>query len=368
VRLVHGALLFLAAGAVSASANFWTRALALRRGWLDQPNVRSAHAAPVPRLGGIGIITGVLLVGGATRALSAGAFPILAAAGAVFAVGLIDDLRSTSVGLRLWIHIVAACLVVAARWGALPQAFGPFGAFVPAWVLATVVVIWIVWVTNLYNFMDGIDGLAGGQALIGGMAIAFAAWLCGAPTTATLAIALAGASLGFLFLNFPPSSIFMGDVGSTAIGFFFGCVPLLPDRQPVSIEIVAVALSLFILDATVTLLRRVVQGKRWYEPHRSHYYQRPLAVGVGHRPITLGAYLGFAVVGVLAVLMVRATAPVRLALGAGALLVFGVAIQVVRRLERAHGSDAAARAEGKAGMEGKAGEEGKTGASDRSAA
>jgi UDP-N-acetylmuramyl pentapeptide phosphotransferase/UDP-N-acetylglucosamine-1-phosphate transferase len=278
----------------------------------------------------------------------------LAAMGAIALLGFVDDLWPLPARRRLGVQFAAASAVVAVRFATLPQAAGPLlGSLLPAWVLAPLAVLWIVWFTNLYNFMDGIDGLAGGQTLIGGLAIAAAAWFCGASTTATLAVVLSGASLGFLFLNFPPSSIFMGDGGSTAIGFFFGCMPLLPDGRPVSIEVVAVALSLFILDATVTLVKRLAQGNRWYEPHRSHYYQRPLALGFGHRPIAFSAYLGFAIVGSLAVLMARATVAVRLLLVGGALVVFGVAVQVVRGMERAHAGGDAAGAEGEASASGR---------------
>ena len=144
-----------------------------------------------------------------------------------------------------------------------------------------------MWLTNLYNFMDGIDGLAGVQALLASLALALVATRAGGATSAWLLLALAGASAGFLFFNFPPSSIFMGDVGSTAIGFFFGVLPLLPGTSPVAIEPVAISLSLFVLDATVTLLRRMAAGEKWYTPHRSHLYQRPVVLGVAHRSVLL---------------------------------------------------------------------------------
>jgi UDP-N-acetylmuramyl pentapeptide phosphotransferase/UDP-N-acetylglucosamine-1-phosphate transferase len=348
--------LFAATGAVSLGLAYACRVVAARHALLDQPNARSAHAVPKPRLGGVGVIGAFLLAGVALYA--AGLVPgtvlvPLAATGAIALLGFIDDLWPLPARWRFGVQLAAAGAVVAFRFAALPQAAGPLlGSILPAWILAPLAVLWIVWLTNLFNFMDGIDGLAGGQAVVGGMAIAAAAWICGAPATAALAVALACASLGFLFLNFPPSSIFMGDVGSTAIGFFFGCVPLLPDHHPVSFEIVGVALSLFILDATVTLVRRIARGQRWYEPHRSHYYQRPLALGIGHRPITLFAYLGFGVVGAFAAFMPIATAPVRMALATGAVTVFALAAQVVRGMERVH-ARAAAGAEAKTAASGR---------------
>jgi UDP-N-acetylmuramyl pentapeptide phosphotransferase/UDP-N-acetylglucosamine-1-phosphate transferase len=153
-----------------------------------------------------------------------------------------------------------------------------------------------VWLTNLYNFMDGIDGLAGGQALLAALGLAAAAATVGASATQWLLLVLAASSLGFLVFNFPPSSVFLGDVGSTALGFFFGCVPLLPEARPVPVEAVAIALSLFVLDATTTLLRRVARGEPWFIPHRTHLYQRPVVVGLSHRSVTVTAYGGMAVV------------------------------------------------------------------------
>jgi UDP-N-acetylmuramyl pentapeptide phosphotransferase/UDP-N-acetylglucosamine-1-phosphate transferase len=88
----------------------------------------------------------------------------------------------------------------------------------------------------------------------------------------------------------------MGDVGSTAIGFFFGILPLLPEQRPVPVEPVALALSLFVLDATAALFRRLVAGETWYAPHRTHLYQRPVVLGVGHRPVLLLAAAAMVVV------------------------------------------------------------------------
>jgi UDP-N-acetylmuramyl pentapeptide phosphotransferase/UDP-N-acetylglucosamine-1-phosphate transferase len=195
-------------------------------------------------------------------------------------------------------------------------------------------VLWIVWLTNLYNFMDGIDGLAGAQALIAGLGLAAVAASLGAGTSGWLLLAIAGSSLGFLFFNLPPSSIFMGDVGSTAIGFFFGILPLLPESRPIPLEPVALVLSLFVLDATWTLLRRVVAGERWYTPHRTHLYQRPVVMGVGHRTVLLVAAGAMVVVSGCAVEWPRASLAGRFALLAIPLAVFATGFVAVRELER----------------------------------
>jgi UDP-N-acetylmuramyl pentapeptide phosphotransferase/UDP-N-acetylglucosamine-1-phosphate transferase len=227
-----------------------------------------------------------------------------------------------------------ASLVVAASWHRLPAAAGALGAWFSAPVLAVLAVLWIVWLTNLYNFMDGIDGLAGAQALIAGLGLAAVAASLGAGTSGWLLLAIAGSSLGFLFFNLPPSSIFMGDVGSTAIGFFFGILPLLPESRPIPLEPVALVLSLFVLDATWTLLRRVVAGERWYTPHRTHLYQRPVVMGVGHRTVLLVAAGAMVVVSGCAVEWPRASLAGRFALLAIPLAVFATGFVAVRELER----------------------------------
>jgi len=195
-------------------------------------------------------------------------------------------------------------------------------------------VVWIVWMTNLYNFMDGIDGIAGGQAVIAGAAIAAAAMGTGATTPALLALLIAAAAGGFLVLNFPPASIFMGDVGSTAIGFLFASLPFVPGPAVVPVEVVALAAALFVLDATTTLARRISRGERFFQAHRTHWYQRPLACGVPHRSITLAAYPGMVAVGAAAIAYSTASYPVRLVIVGGAVGLFLVYASTVRQIER----------------------------------
>jgi Fuc2NAc and GlcNAc transferase len=283
-------LAFAAAALASGLLVRTVRDLALRRALLDRPNERSSHATPKPRLGGIGVVAPVLALGAwlvlTNRAASALLVP-LAAMALVALLGLADDLRPLPARVRFGVQALLAAIVVAAAWDRLPTAAGSLGAFLPAPFLAPLAVLWIVWLTNLYNFMDGIDGLAGAQALVASLGLVVVAGTAGAPAAGWLLLALAGASFGFLVFNFPPSSIFMGDVGSTAVGFFFGVLPLLPDARPITVEPVALALSLFVLDATWTLLRRVARGDRWYTPHRTHLYQRPIVLGMEHRPVLL---------------------------------------------------------------------------------
>jgi UDP-N-acetylmuramyl pentapeptide phosphotransferase/UDP-N-acetylglucosamine-1-phosphate transferase len=126
----------------------------------------------------------------------------------------------------------------------------------------------------------------------------------------------------------------MGDVGSTAIGFLFGVLPLLPGQGSVAFEPVALALSLFVLDATLTLLRRIARGERWYTPHRTHLYQRPVVAGAGHRSVLVSAFLGMLAVGACAASWPAASLAGRLGLASVPVALFAGGHWAVGRMER----------------------------------
>ncbi len=334
------ALLVVGCGALSAALTWTVREVALRTGLLDRPNDRSAHVRPTPRLGGIGIV--VTWLGAAAYVVHAhGAqgrtLLVLGATAAIALLGLWDDLRPLRARTRLSVQLLAATAVVVSAWQDVPSRWSLLGGGAPDWLLAALSVLWLTWLTNLYNFMDGIDGLAGGQAVLAAGSLAVAAAASGAQLSAWLLVALAASSAGFLRLNFPPATIFMGDVGSTAIGFFLGAVPFLPGPGAVPVEAVAIALSLFILDATITLFRRLARGERVFQAHRTHFYQRPLAAGVPHRRITVVAYAGMAAVGCAAAATPAFGVAGRWLLVAGAAGVFGLLVSLVVRLERRAG-------------------------------
>jgi Fuc2NAc and GlcNAc transferase len=149
-------------------------------------------------------------------------------------------------------------------------------------------VVGLAWLTNLYNFMDGIDGLAASEAvsvgLVGGGILAVA----GADGIALAAFSLAATAGGFLVFNWPPAKIFMGDVGSGLLGYAFGVLALASERAgAVPLVVWMFLLAVFIVDATATLIRRVMKGERWYEAHRAHAYQRAVQAGYSHRQVTL---------------------------------------------------------------------------------
>jgi UDP-GlcNAc:undecaprenyl-phosphate GlcNAc-1-phosphate transferase len=229
----------------------------------DAPNSRSLHRTPVPRGAGIAIWAAVL----AATAWSAQAQPWVLPLLLVIGVSLWDDFRSVPAALRLAVQTVAALLWVG---GALP------------WPQLVPVVLAIVWMANLYNFMDGSDGLAGAMTLIGFGAYALAAWTPAA-TEAQVMLAVAAATLPFLALNWPPARIFLGDAGAVPLGFLAGVFAISGWQSgwwPLWFP--ALVFLPFIVDATATLVRRSLAGKRIFEAHRDHQYQRLVQLGFGH--------------------------------------------------------------------------------------
>ena len=249
----------------------------LRRGRLpmDHPNERSLHATPTPRIGGLGIMAGVLVA--AVWLADASLLPAILGAFALAAVSVLDDVRGLPVRVRFLAHFVAAagCMVALGLTG--------WGLF--AGTLA------VVWMTNLYNFMDGSDGLAGGMAAIGFGALALAAWLGDAPGLAVFCAAIAAAALAFLRFNFPPARVFMGDAGSIPLGFLAAALGIMGAMQGVWPWLFPLLVfSPFIVDASVTLARRALHGEKIWQAHRSHYYQRVVLLGASHRQLALAAY------------------------------------------------------------------------------
>jgi Fuc2NAc and GlcNAc transferase len=295
----------LIAAAISYIAVIYAKRWALAHAIMDVPNARSSHSQPMPRAGGIGVvltfsaalITISVIDGGqpvSARALLGGGL-------AVAIVGLVDDLRHLPPWIRLSVHLLAASAIVLAGIRVDTISLPSFGSLSLGFLGAVLSVIWIVAVTNIYNFMDGIDGLAAGVAVLGAAGLAIIGAIRGDLALALLACALAGSALGFLAHNFPPASVFMGDVGSGFLGFVLAGLTLLAGtRSPTSLPAVAVGLVIapFLLDGTLTLVRRVATGERWYEAHRSHYYQRLVILGYSHRSVSL-LYYGLTILAVL---------------------------------------------------------------------
>jgi UDP-N-acetylmuramyl pentapeptide phosphotransferase/UDP-N-acetylglucosamine-1-phosphate transferase len=201
-------------------------------------------------------------------------------------VSVMDDARSLPVAVRLAFHFgaaVCAAVVIHAADG--------FGS--PAMVLSMALgVLATAWMANLFNFMDGSDGLAGGMAVIGFATLAVAAGRAGASDIAMMAAAIAAASVAFLAFNFPPARVFLGDAGSVPIGFLGAAIGWLgAARNAWPWWFPILVFSPFIVDATLTLARRLAAGEPIWRAHRSHYYQRLVLGGWSHRRLALNAWL-----------------------------------------------------------------------------
>lgn len=285
-----------------------------RRLALDEPNARSLHVRPTPRIGGLVLVPAAL----AGWSLS-GATPSAAAASiaALCLLSYLDDRAHLPVALRLAAHcaIGAAFIGLAVEEPELP------------WLPVAVAVMVVL--TNLYNFMDGADGLAGGMALLGFSAYAWAA----APGDSGLAVAcacLAAAAAGFLLFNFPPARIFMGDAGSIPLGFAAVAIGFLGVQAALwPIWFPFLVFSPFWVDAGFTLLRRVLRGERFWQAHRQHYYQRLIRMGWSHRRTAVCAYALMFCVAASAVLGLRLAAAGRLGLLLGWGIVYALLLVAI---------------------------------------
>lgn len=260
---------------------------------LDVPNARSLHAAPIPRVGGL-VVMAVALGGWAMLSLPVAEFAIPALLLCGFSY--LDDRKGLPVLARLGAQILAAALFLFAVRPASDLA------------MLVIFVLGLVWLTNLYNFMDGMDGLAAGMALIGfGMLGAGALQSAGAFATACFCVAAAAA--GFLVFNWHPAKVFLGDAGSIPLGFLAGAMGLQGWRDGLwPLWFPLLVFSPFVVDATATLLRRMLRGERVWLAHREHYYQRLVRMGWSHRRTALAEYAVMLAMGALALLL-RDAAP-----------------------------------------------------------
>lgn len=263
--------------AVALAATFVVRRHARTLGLMDAPNERSSHRVVTPRGGGVAIMLGsVLGLGGAAwfEHADADAWAVFGAAAWIGAVGLVDDRRGLPPLVRLLAQLAAAAVVVRSLGPVdrLPLP-APFDVTLPGTIAVSLSVLWMVAVTNFFNFMDGIDGLAGGQALATCFGVVVAAW---SGDAVILVAAVGGACAGFLFHNWPPARVFMGDSGSGFLGFLLAALPFLApaEKHSDAVLVVAAGLVLFLLDPLVTLVRRAWARKNIFQAHREHLYQQ----------------------------------------------------------------------------------------------
>jgi Fuc2NAc and GlcNAc transferase len=282
--------LIIGVGVLAAALTWLMRRYGLSSKFLDWPNERSSHAIPTPRGGGVAIVAAFVLGVLASAPLTGATIPwkLLEAGVGVAAVGFVDDRGHIPARWRLLAHFAFAGWILSLigvpplEWMGSVIDLGALGA-----VLA---ILYLVWMLNLYNFMDGIDGIAGVEALTVGMGGASIYALAGGTLVADglPAALLAAAAAGFLVWNFPPARIFMGDAGSGFLGLMLGALSLqAAAMNPLLLWCWLVLLGTFVVDATVTLVRRILRSEPVHQAHRSHAYQHASRALGAHRPVTL---------------------------------------------------------------------------------
>jgi UDP-N-acetylmuramyl pentapeptide phosphotransferase/UDP-N-acetylglucosamine-1-phosphate transferase len=291
---------------------------------LDYPNQRSLHVTPTPRLGGIGIAAGVAAAWG----YSAAAIDplLLLALALLIGVSLLDDLKGVRVVSRFVIHLVSALLAVIATLRG------------DAWWAVAVAVLATAWMINLYNFMDGADGLAGGMTVIGFGSYGIAALAGGDFSFAALNLSVAMAALGFLFFNFPPARVFMGDVGTIPLGCLaavFDIAGSLRGNWPWWFGILV--FSPFIVDASLTLGKRLLRGALVWQAHREHYYQRLVQSGWGHKKTACAEYALMLLCSLLGIISTRMGGTAQIALLFAVASLYAGLIVAVERHFPGHG-------------------------------
>ena len=293
------AALTVAAGSffLALALTEWARRLALRFHVLDVENARSSHTGTVPSGGGIGVVIGVSLVALTSSKFIGHSlsheFVRLHALGTLLAVvGLVDDVRRR-VDFRVKLGAQALCAILLVSWAGAPDTLvipgldSPVSLSLPPRLAVVVTVTALVGFTNAFNFMDGIDGLAGAEALIGSLVMAWLGWRTGSPLAAG-ALAVGSSAAGFLVLNRPPAKIFMGDAGSQYLGFMLAGLALLLDRTSgVPATGVGLVFLPFAIDPAITLAARIRRGAKWWEPHREHVYQQLVEAGWSHGRTTI---------------------------------------------------------------------------------
>ncbi len=325
----------LAWAAALAGAGWLARPTARWR-LLDHPNARSLHQHPIPRTGGWAVLGG-LVIGGAGLALCLPdirplLMPLPGGLLPLVMVSWFDDRRGVAARWRLIVHVGAATSLILAGF-TLPPFPPGLSEPLPFWAVTGLTGLFILWMINLYNFMDGMDGFAGGMAVIGFTTLA---WLGRADAGfAAVSLTIAAASAGFLAYNFPPARLFLGDTGSTALGFLAAACSLWGSAAGLFPFWAALwVFSPFIVDATVTLLRRLLRGERVWEAHRSHYYQRLVLLGWGHRRTVLAEYVLMLACAGAAMLTVQLPPNGAFMLAIGGVCVYGLLIGSIGWLEQ----------------------------------
>ena len=272
----------------------YVRNYSLRNNVIDIPNDRSSHEIPTPTGGGlsisISILLSVLLFSGGANNVSTLTLGLGPAALVIAVVGWLDIHREVSTLARAIIYLLASVWAVLILGGLDSVSIG-ISRIELAWMGSILAIISLSWLINLYNFMDGTDGLAGIQAISTGLFGGIFFLYSGELVAATICLAILFSSSGFLMWNWASAKIFMGDVGSCTLGFSFGVLAIYGELSgSVPIYIWMILLSVFVSDATYTLVKRILCKETWYRAHNTHAYQRLVQMGTGHDSVAAYAF------------------------------------------------------------------------------
>lgn len=337
--LVSYLLSFIVAFMISFFTTPLARKLAFKIGAVDIPkDERRMHKKPIPRLGGIAIVTGFFvsigfillssLIENGSLTLDRRILGFFAGLVIIVILGIVDDIKELKAGIKFVIQIAAACCV-AFTGTSIQEITNPFsvtGMTSLGVFSIPITVIWIVGVTNAMNFIDGLDGLAAGVASIASLSLLFISVFAGQSGAVVLTAALAGACLGFLPFNFNPAKIFMGDTGSTFLGFALGCISILgliKSYAAIAIAVPLLVLGLPIFDTAFAIFRRIANGKSIMQADRGHLHHRLIDMGFSQRQTVIALYILSAFLGLCAIILMES------GVWKAILLLFAVSIFVI---------------------------------------
>jgi UDP-GlcNAc:undecaprenyl-phosphate GlcNAc-1-phosphate transferase len=264
---------------------------------MDLPNERSSHHRPVPKSGGVAIVTAFVLgclviywVADVARIEDRHFWGFLGCAVVLALVSFVDDVTQRSFLVKAFTQALCTVIVLGTGVALSALSFPIVGEMQLGWAGYAITFLWMVGLTNAYNFMDGLDGLGGGVAVIAGAFLGGIALWQNSAFVYMVSYVLVASTAGFLVLNWPPAKIFMGDVGSAFLGFAFATLAVIGaglDRGHLSFYVVPMLLLHLIFDTAFTFFRRLGRGEKVHLPHRTHLYQLLNRTGFSHRAVSL---------------------------------------------------------------------------------
>ena len=317
-QILHIIFAFIISFVFTFATTPLVRRLAIKIGAIDIPrDKRRMHKKPTPRIGGLAIVFGFLVATLCFADMSRQLVGTLCGAAIIIAMGVVDDCRALDAKLKFVIQIAAALVVVYVGDIKIdvftnPNIFSDNPYWVlPPWLSVALTVIWIVFITNSVNFIDGLDGLAAGVSAIMSVSLVFISIRVGEYSIAILGIALMGSCFGFLPFNFNPAKIFMGDTGSTFLGFMLATLSIqgvFKSYAVISFAVPLLILGLPLFDASFAMIRRVATGKSPMIADRGHLHHRLIDMGFSQKQTVFILYAISGVLGITAVLLAESGA------------------------------------------------------------